>query len=513
MLFSAAALPATLLLISKPWLATANGRDQQHPTLTSKSTCNPTLTGLEVSIISTSSGSAQWGVSQDVAGTALSHALGQVPLNSSAEWRVMQIGSSQPTYVFGDINKDSLVVDAPSVAGGAAPALKLSLMDSSETQKWQIDCQQCFPDVASNPSPGGGRLATGCAIKRISSDLCAEMMSGVSAPIGATACSGSSLQTFDFWLPTFNTGMGRPDSASSTPSQSSSSSKPSSNSSSSGGGTCAPDIGGLGVSIIAGSKEWGVSSAVSGTALRSDLGKLPLDNTAEWRVKQLGSAQGPNPPTYIFEEIGHTNLVVNALSVAGGGMPVLTLSPFDTSSETQIWEVECHECESNKVLIEGGGMMGKGCTIKVVGSGLCAQIESGTTASIGVASCSKAVAQTFDFYHAIPAASVPGSPQPSSPGSGSSSCASSSSHVASGNLLSGALASDNSAGFNYAPVIIGILATNLLILLVLLCLGVMSFIRNGKKAGLTRNYVPVKINDTDAFLAPPFEDDKRYSDS
>jgi hypothetical protein len=75
------------------------------------------------------------------------------------------------------------------------------------------------------------------------------------------------------------------------------------------------------------------------------------------------------------------------------------------------------------------------------------------------------------------------------------------------------LASDNSAGFNYAPVIIGILSTNLLILLVLLCLGVMNFIRNGKKAGLTRNYVPVKMKDTDAFLAPPFEDEKRYSDS
>jgi hypothetical protein len=57
------------------------------------------------------------------------------------------------------------------------------------------------------------------------------------------------------------------------------------------------------VSIIAGSKEWGVSAAVSGMALRSDLGKLPLDKTAEWRVKQLGSVQGPYPPKYIFEYV------------------------------------------------------------------------------------------------------------------------------------------------------------------------------------------------------------------
>ncbi|KAJ7901089.1 hypothetical protein B0H14DRAFT_2670621 [Mycena olivaceomarginata] len=433
----------------------------------------------------------------------------------------MQIGSSpdQPTYVFGDINKDSLVVDAQSVAGAA---LKLSPMDSSsQSQRWQIDCQKCYPDVAANPgAPGAGQLAEGCTVMQVSSDYCAEMMSGTSAPIGVTSCSGSSLQTFDFW-PAVKTEMGSPDSPSShwQPSHSSSSSTPSPSSSSSSGGTCAPDVGGLGVSIIAGSKEWGVSAAVSGTALRSDLGKLPLDKTAEWRVKQLGSVQGPYPPKYIFEEIGHTDLVVNALG-AGGGMPVLTLSPFDTSSETQIWHVECHECESNKVLIEGGGLMGRGCTINLLGSGLCAQIESGTTASIGLASCSKAAAQTFDFYHTIPAASVPSGPQPSSPGAGSSpscssgpSCASSCPHVASGNLLSGALSSDNSAGFNYAPVIIGILSTNLLILLVLLCLGVMNFIRNGKKAGLTRNYVPVKMKDTDAFLAPPFEDEKRYSDS
>jgi hypothetical protein len=93
MLFSAASLPTILLLISKPWLAAANERDRRR-------TCNPPMADLEVSIISTSSGSSQWGVSQDVAGTALSHALGQVPLNSSAEWRVMQIGASQPTFVF-----------------------------------------------------------------------------------------------------------------------------------------------------------------------------------------------------------------------------------------------------------------------------------------------------------------------------------------------------------------------------------------------------------------------------
>lgn len=169
--------------------------------------------------------------------------------------------------------------------------------------------------------------------------------------------------------------------------------------------------------------------------------------------------------------------------------------------------------------------MGKSCTIKLVGSGLCAEIESGTTAVIGAAPCSEGVAQTFDIWHAIPAASVPAGPQPSSsPGTGSSSggpscsqpsnCAGSCPQVA-GNLLNSDLSSgsDNSAGFNYAPVIIGLLATNLLILLVILALGVFNFVRGGRSTGMTRNYVPVKIKDTDAFLAPPFEDDKPYSDN
>ncbi|KAJ6584274.1 aspartic peptidase domain-containing protein [Mycena sp. CBHHK59/15] len=66
----------------------------------------------------------------------------------------------------------------------------------------------------------------------------------------------------------------------------------------------------------------------------------------------------------------------------------------------------------------------------------------------------------------------------------------------------------------YGPVIIGLLAANLVILLVLAFLGVMSFVRNGRTTGPTRalnpQYAPVKVKDD--FSRVSFSQDKPYSD-
>ncbi|KAJ7163927.1 aspartic peptidase domain-containing protein [Mycena crocata] len=66
--------------------------------------------------------------------------------------------------------------------------------------------------------------------------------------------------------------------------------------------------------------------------------------------------------------------------------------------------------------------------------------------------------------------------------------------------------SDDSALNNYGPTIIGLLAGNMLILLVLVFLGVMRFIRGGRKVGTTRAYVPVKLREEDGSF-----EDKTYA--
>lgn len=72
---------------------------------------------------------------------------------------------------------------------------------------------------------------------------------------------------------------------------------PSGGGSSPNSGSCSPNFQGAGVSIIAGSTEWGVSPVVAGTTLKSDLGQFPLNATAEWHVQQTGSAN----PSYIIQ--------------------------------------------------------------------------------------------------------------------------------------------------------------------------------------------------------------------
>ncbi|KAJ7454664.1 aspartic peptidase domain-containing protein [Mycena latifolia] len=105
-------------------------------------------------------------------------------------------------------------------------------------------------------------------------------------------------------------------------------------------------------------------------------------------------------------------------------------------------------------------------------------------------------------------------------GSGSSSNSSSypqttpSSGKVSVNLAdNGSSSTTDSQANKYAPIIIGLLAANLLILLVLVFLGVMSFIRGSRKIGQTRavnpQYTPVRLKED--VPRPSFEEDKSYA--
>ncbi|KAJ7915462.1 aspartic peptidase domain-containing protein, partial [Mycena leptocephala] len=65
----------------------------------------------------------------------------------------------------------------------------------------------------------------------------------------------------------------------------------------------------------------------------------------------------------------------------------------------------------------------------------------------------------------------------------------------------------------YAPIIIGLLSANLLILFVLAFLGVMGFVRRGRKIGQTRavnpQYTPVRLKED--MSRPSFQEDKSYA--
>ncbi|KAJ6524010.1 aspartic peptidase domain-containing protein [Mycena capillaripes] len=69
---------------------------------------------------------------------------------------------------------------------------------------------------------------------------------------------------------------------------------------------------------------------------------------------------------------------------------------------------------------------------------------------------------------------------------------------------------------NYMPAILGLLAANLLVVLVLAFFAVMSFIRRGRAVGGTRSpsvhYVPAKMKD-DSLMRSSFAQDRPYSDS
>ncbi|KAJ6540007.1 hypothetical protein DFH09DRAFT_1090012 [Mycena vulgaris] len=103
------------------------------------------------------------------------------------------------------------------------------------------------------------------------------------------------------------------------------------------------------------------------------------------------------------------------------------------------------------------------------------------------------------------------------PSSGSA-CASATGRVAVENLAvpDAAASTDSSTVVKYAPISIGLLGANLVILLVLVFLGVMAFVCRGRQTGLARapreQYVPARVKD-DSLLAPSFGEEKRYSDS
>ncbi|KAJ6598258.1 hypothetical protein DFH09DRAFT_1356572 [Mycena vulgaris] len=154
-------------------------------------TCSPNFEGAGVSIIA---GQTEWGVSPVVAGTPLKRDLGTFPLNATAEWHVQQTGSANPMYIVKEINQNELVVD---VVDGL---LTLEAIDSTEqTQIWEIDCKQCFSGASS--TPGGGKFASGCAIKSVPSGLCAQLERGAEF-IGLGECTGVVAETFDFWTAT-----------------------------------------------------------------------------------------------------------------------------------------------------------------------------------------------------------------------------------------------------------------------------------------------------------------------
>ncbi|KAH8814494.1 hypothetical protein DL96DRAFT_414258 [Flagelloscypha sp. PMI_526] len=71
--------------------------------------------------------------------------------------------------------------------------------------------------------------------------------------------------------------------------------------------------------------------------------------------------------------------------------------------------------------------------------------------------------------------------------------------------------STSSDGFaRWAPIVVGLLAANLFITLVLLLLGILNCVRRGKAS---RSYQPIKEIDSERFVGrPSFKEDQRYSD-
>ncbi|KAJ7931300.1 hypothetical protein B0H13DRAFT_1858142 [Mycena leptocephala] len=113
-----------------------------------------------------------------------------LPQNTTTEWHVEQTSSANPTYIVKAITNNKLVV------GLANGLLTLEGIDSNkQTQIWEIDCTQCLPGASS--TPGGGKFASGCAIKsaRVTLEMGSEFM-------GLTECDPVVTQTFDFWTAT-----------------------------------------------------------------------------------------------------------------------------------------------------------------------------------------------------------------------------------------------------------------------------------------------------------------------
>jgi hypothetical protein len=64
---------------------------------------------------------------------------------------------------------------------------------------------------------------------------------------------------------------------------------------------------------------------------------------------------------------------------------------------TQIWEIECNQCNPGASSSPGGGEFAVSCAIKSVSSGLCVQLEH-TTEIVDLGQCSGAPSEMFDFW-------------------------------------------------------------------------------------------------------------------
>ncbi|KAK7023125.1 hypothetical protein R3P38DRAFT_3396696 [Favolaschia claudopus] len=147
-----------------------------------------------------------------------------------------------------------------------------------------------------------------------------------------------------------------------------------------------PNFQGAGVSIIAGSVEWGVSAPVAGTVLDRT---AKSNTTAEWHVEQIGEA----PSTYLVSAIDN-----NDLAVGVGANGVLTLEQKDSNKPaTQMWTIMCDSCSSGAST--GVQDSASGCKIMASSSGLCAAVEHAGT-HLATTECAPVVAQTWDFWTA-----------------------------------------------------------------------------------------------------------------
>ncbi|KAJ7785212.1 hypothetical protein DFH07DRAFT_5414 [Mycena maculata] len=86
------------------------------------------------------------------------------------------------------------------------------------------------------------------------------------------------------------------------------------------------------------------------------------------------------------------NLVVDAPND-----DILLLAQSNSLGTTQTWGIQCQQCFPPP---PGGGEFASGCSIKMGSSGLCAQVQGGLTAAVGLGSCSRSILQTFDFWTA-----------------------------------------------------------------------------------------------------------------
>ncbi|KAJ7768666.1 aspartic peptidase domain-containing protein [Mycena maculata] len=101
---------------------------------------------------------------------------------------------------------------------------------------------------------------------------------------------------------------------------------------------------------------------------------------------------------------------------------------------------------------------------------------------------------------------TPGSTRPPPSGTGTSSSA------ALGDAASTPAANGDSDLQHYALIIIGLLSTNLLVVLILLLIGVVLYIKRSGSSGGVPRYVPVKLRSEEPRKSEAYEEDRRYSD-